>query len=87
MDAAFAVEKFFLFYSSHRISKYLREPFRGGSFPDKIPLSGEIFEVPRPQDGASRKGNVILIVLLNPTYKRGLWSTCRPMGGLETCRR
>jgi hypothetical protein len=30
------------------------------------------FEAPRPQGGASRKGNYILIVPLDPAYKAGL---------------
>jgi hypothetical protein len=29
-------------------------------------------EAPRPQAGASRKGNIVLIVPLNPAYKAGL---------------
>ena len=32
----------------------------------------KIYEAPRPQGGASRKGNFILIVPLDPAYKAGL---------------
>ncbi len=39
-------------------------------------LSGKIWivlcEAPRPQAGASRKGNIVLIVPLDPAYKAGL---------------
>jgi hypothetical protein len=36
-----------------------------------------ISEAPRPQGGASRKGNTLLIVPLDPAYKAGLAGTCR----------
>jgi hypothetical protein len=29
-------------------------------------------EAPRPQAGASRKGNIVLVVPLDPAYKAGL---------------
>ena len=40
-------------------------------------LRGGLCEAARPQAGASRKGNIVLIVPLDPAYKRGLRGTCR----------
>ncbi len=41
--------------------------------PRKVRMLQEIdCEAPRPQGGASRKGNFILIVPLDPAYKAGL---------------
>jgi hypothetical protein len=38
-----------------------------------IPSSSkELVKLPRPKGGASRKGNLIHIVPLNPAYKAGL---------------
>jgi hypothetical protein len=35
-------------------------------------MSFELIEAPRPQGGASRKGNFVHIVPLDPAYKAGL---------------
>jgi hypothetical protein len=35
-------------------------------------MGTDLSEAPGPQGGASRKGNFILIVLLDPAYKAGL---------------
>ncbi len=48
---------------------------RGKLVPAKV---GGGSEAPRPHGGASRKGNIALIVPLDPTYKAGLRGTCRP---------
>ena len=38
----------------------------------KLGITTPTCEAPRPQDGASRKGNLIYIVPLDPAYRAGL---------------